>query len=103
MKHLVQIKFTEQAGHALEKRPGGPGPCIGRLIERFKPEAVYMSPSQRATYMVCDLEPADMAELMLAGSALAGRIPDFIPVVSGGEFSALAGKATAAANKLVEG
>ena len=103
MKHLVQLRITPQAGHDLEVRPGGPGPVVARLIERFKPEAVYMSPAKRELFLVCDLDPADMAELMLAGALVSGQHPEFTPVVDGDEFGALVGKALPAARKLVEG
>jgi hypothetical protein len=103
MKHLVQLRITPQAGHDLEVRPGGPGPVVARLIKRFQPEAVYMSPAKRELFLVCDLGPADMAELMLAGALVSGQHPEFTPVVDGNEFSALVGEALPAARKLVEG
>jgi hypothetical protein len=103
MKHLVQFRMTPQAGHDLEVRPGGPGPVVARLIERFRPEAVYMSPAKRELFLVCDLGPADMAELMLAGALVSGQHPEFTAVVDGSEFGALVGKALPAARTLVEG
>jgi hypothetical protein len=103
MKHLVRMAVTVQAGHDLEARPGGPGPVIGRVIERFKPEVVYMCPARRELYMVANLEPADMAELMMAGSTIGGQYPEFIPVIEGKEFGAIVGKAIPGAKKLVEG
>ena len=103
MKHLVQLRITPQAGHDLEVRPGGPGPVVARLIARFQPEAAYMSPAKRELFLVCDLAPADMAELMLAGALVSGQHPEFTPVVDGNEFGALVGKVLPAARKLVEG
>jgi hypothetical protein len=103
MKHMVRISITPQAGHDIESRPGGPGPIIGRLVERFKPEAVYMSPARREIFMVVNLDAADMGELMIAGTTLGGQHPEFIPVVEGKEFGALIGKALPAAKKLIEG
>lgn len=103
MKHLVRMPITPQAGHDLEARPGGPGPVVGRLVERFKPEAVYMCPARRELFLVCDLTSADMAELMIAGGQLAGQYPEFIPVLEGKEFGAVIGKAIPGAKKLVEG
>jgi hypothetical protein len=76
---------------------------VGRLIERFKPEAVYMSPARRELFMVCDLSAADMAEFMIAAGHLAGQYPEFIPVVEGKEFGAVVGKAIPGAKKLIEG
>jgi hypothetical protein len=52
MKHMVRMQLTPQAGRDIEARPGGPGPVMGRLIERFKPEIVYMSPARRELFAV---------------------------------------------------
>jgi len=103
MKHLVRIHITPQAGQIIEDRPGGPHPIVARLAERFQPEALYASPARREIFMVCELAPADMAELMLAGDRLAGQRAEFTPVVEGKEFGALLGKAIPAAKKLIEG
>jgi hypothetical protein len=103
IKHMVRMQLTPQAGHDIEARPGGPGPVMSRLIERFKPEMVYMSPARRELFVVCDLNPADMAELMIAGCQVAGQYPEFIPVIDGKEFGAIVGKAIPAAKKLIEG
>jgi hypothetical protein len=103
MKHMVQIRVTPQASQDIESRPGGPAPCISRLVERFKPETVYMSPAQRALFMVCELNAADMAELMIAGCRFAGQHPEFIPVIDGKDFGGLVAKALPAAKKLVDG
>ena len=103
MKHLVHIQFSPQAGEALGSRPGGPVPVVGRLIERFKPEAVYTSPARQAIFLVSELSPPDMAELMLAACQLAGQHPDFIPVVDGKEFGAIAAQALPRAKALIDG
>jgi hypothetical protein len=73
------------------------------MIERFKPEMVYMSPARREVFMVCELSTTDMAEFMIAGCSLAGQYPEFIPVVDGKEFGTVVGKAIPSAKKLVEG
>jgi hypothetical protein len=104
MKHMIRMQITAHAGHDLEfTRPGGPGPVIGRFVERFKPESLYMSPARRELFMVCELSATDMAELMIAGSEIAGQYPEFIPVIEGKEFGAVVGKALPAAKKLLEG
>jgi hypothetical protein len=103
MKHLVRIAVTPQAGMEIESRPGGPGPVMGRLTERFKPEAMYMCPARREVLMVCELSSADMAEMMIAGVQLAGQYPEFIPVIDAKEFGAIVGKAIPAAKKIIEG
>ncbi len=103
MKHLVHIQVTPQAGQAFGTRPGGPGAIVGRLVERFKPETVYLSPARQALFLVCDLSPADMAELMIAGCHFAGQHPDFIPVITGKDFGAMVGTVRPAAQKLIDG
>jgi hypothetical protein len=103
MKHMVQIQVTPEAGRELDSRPGGPGPIVRRVLERFQPEVVYMGPARRTLFMVCDLSLADIAELMNASCQFAGRYPDFIPVIEGKEFGTLLAGALPAAKKLVEG
>jgi hypothetical protein len=97
------MKVTEEAGHKLESKPGGPGPVMGRLLERFKPECVYMGPTRRQLFMVCDLSVADMAELMMAGTEIAGEYPTFHPVIDGKDFGQIVGKAMPAAKKIIDG
>jgi hypothetical protein len=103
MKYLVQLEGTPEAGLRMEARPGGPGPIVARIIERFAPEAVYMSPGRRTVILVCDLTHADMTELMIAGSHISGRQPEFIPVVDAKEFGAIAARAMPAAQQLIDG
>ncbi len=103
MKHMIRMQLTAQAGHDIEARTGGPGPVMGRLLERFKPEVVYMSPARREIFMVCELNTGDMAEFMIAGCAIAGQYPEFVPVMDGKEFGAVVGKAIPAAKKIVDG
>jgi hypothetical protein len=103
MKHMVRIPVTVAAGHEIEKRPGGPGPVMSRLAERFRPDAMYMCPARREVFMVCNLETADMAELMIAGSNIGGQYPEFLPVIEAKEFGGVVGKAMTGAKKLIEG
>jgi hypothetical protein len=103
MKHLVQVQLTSQDSEGLSVRHGGPVAFVGRLVERFAPEAVYMSPARRACFLVCDLEPRDMAELMLAGSQFSGQVPDFIPVIAGSQFADIVATAHSGAKKLLAG
>ena len=46
MKHMVQIKVTQHEGLEMEARQGGPGPVIGRIIERFRPNTVVLSQNE---------------------------------------------------------
>ncbi len=103
MKYLVQLSLTPDAGNKLERQPGGPGPLVERLLERFKPEAVYMTCSERTVYLVADLEAVDVAELMIVGSEIGGAYPTFKPVIAGSEFGEIAGTAIPSAQKIVDG
>ena len=103
MKYLVQISLTPEAGSKIESQPGGPGPIVGRLLDRFKPEAVYMTCTERTVYMVVDLNASDLTELMIAGTEIAGAYPTFTPVVPASEFGDLVGSAIPGAHKIIEG
>jgi len=103
MKCMVRWQVSVEAGKAIEARAGGPAPVMGRVMDRFKPECVYMSPIKRELFMVCELSPQDMTELMIIGSNLAGAYPEVIPVITGQEFGGVVGKAMPAAHKILEG
>jgi hypothetical protein len=102
MKFMVHMQVTEAAGKILEQG-AGPGPIIGRVLERFKAESVYMCPTKRQLWFVAAFEPADMAELMIAGSEICGQYPEFSPVVPAADFGAVVGKAIPGAKKLLNG
>lgn len=99
MKYLVEMPVSPDAGKAIEARPGGPGPIIGRMIERFKPEAVYLATTRRVIYMIVDLDDeASMLELTIAHADLAGAYPSFTPLVTADAFPAVIGAATRGAD-----
>jgi hypothetical protein len=64
---------------------------------------VDISPSHREIFPVAELDSADVAELMIAGSTYSGNYPEFVPVVTVQEFPAIVAKALPAALKLVRG
>ena len=99
MKYLVEIAIRPEIGNKLEKKD--PGALFGRLFERFKPETVYMAVSARDVFMVADLEPTDLAELMIIGANMSGDHPKFTPVVPGNEFGDMLGKAMPSAMKIL--
>jgi hypothetical protein len=102
MKYMVELSLTAQAGNEIEQRPGGPGPIVGRLLEEFKPEQVYMTLSERTIYMVCDLDtPAKTAALMITGANIGGQYPKLTPVIPGKDFGATVEKAIGTANKIL--
>ncbi len=49
MKYVVEIATTT------EVKPEGPGPVIGRVVDRLKPEAVY-TPRRRSSRWRLDLQ-----------------------------------------------
>jgi hypothetical protein len=60
----------------------GPGPVFAKIVERFKPEAIFGSPSRRSLVMVVNLDtPAQMAELMYILTWFVGTEPTFTPVM----------------------
>ena len=103
MKYMIRIQVSVEAGKVIDELPGGPGPFVKRLVDRFKPESVYISPSHRELFLVAELGPADVAELMIAGATYSGNYPEFVPVVTVDEFPAIVAKALPAALKLVRG
>ena len=104
MKYMVELCVDAQTGNELEAKPGGPGPVIGRVLGRFKPEVVYMTTTERKIYMVVNLEdPASVTELMIAGAKIAGSYPKFTPVIAGDDFGEVVSKALPAANAIVDG
>ena len=103
MKYFVRIPLTPEAGKNIESRPGGPKPIVERILSRFKPEAVYMTCSERTLLMFVDLaDPADIAELMIVGAGMADTYPVFTPVISGKEFEAVVGKAIPGAQAILK-
>ena len=104
MRYMVHFQVSEEAGREIEAKPGGPGPIVSRLFERFHPEQAYFAVSRREGWWVVDLEsPMDVAEMMIAVTDMIGSYPDFTPVVPGEDFGAIVETAMPAAKKLVEG
>ena len=104
MKYMVQFELTPEAGLKIESQPGGPGPIVKRILDRFKPEATYFAMSRRACWWIVNLDtPADVAELMIAVTDLVGRHPEFVPIVPGADFGGVIEKALPAAKKLISG
>ncbi|GLP95605.1 hypothetical protein [Paraferrimonas sedimenticola] len=103
MKYLVEVIVTPKKGKKIEKRPGGPGPVVGRMIEKFQPEATFMALSRRVVYMVVELDQAGVAELMMIGSELGGRYPRFTEVVADTQFPEVVGTAVTGARSVLDG
>lgn len=104
MRYMVHFVVTPEAGTKIESAPGGPGPLIGRVVERFKPEQMYLSPARREGWMVARInDETEMAELMITLSGFAGSYPEFTPITTLQEFPGVVSKAIPNAMKLIKG
>ena len=101
MKYMVEFEFSASEGKEIEKKPGGPGPLIGRISEAFKPSATFVAVDSRRIYFVCDLDPAAMGTLMVVGSNATGQTPKFTPIVAGQDFGGIAGTIMETAAKIL--
>jgi hypothetical protein len=81
MQYLVQTQAAMHRANTVDAGEG-PGPTFGRIVDRFRPEAIYGSPTQRSLIMVVNLEtPVQMAELMFVLTWFTGTEPTFTPVM----------------------
>jgi hypothetical protein len=101
MKYMVEVTLNTESGEKFEAQAGGPGPVVGRMLEEFKPEVIYMACSERTIFMVCDLDETQVATLMVVGSHIGGTYPKFMPVINGKDFGEVAGKAIKKAHTIV--
>jgi hypothetical protein len=80
MLYMVEVLATIERGDFIDKGEG-PAPFIGKIVERFHPQAIYGDPTRRHIFLVVDLEnEAKIAELMLAITWFAGTEPKFTPI-----------------------
>jgi hypothetical protein len=81
MRYLFEITASAERGNEIDSK-GGPGPILGYIAERFKPEAVYVSTLRRQVWLVADLTSfAQVHELMQICSRLTGTEPTITPVM----------------------
>jgi hypothetical protein len=99
MRYLVYFEIPTEEGNRLDFEEAGPGPILGYVMDRFKPEASYTQAGMRAVFMVADLNEAQMTELMLIVSKKFGTYPEFTPVVPGAATPGIAAKAIEEAKK----
>ena len=97
MLYLVQSDAAIQRANQIDAGEG-PGPTFAKIIDRFRPEAIYGNPTRRSVLMVVNLETsAAIAELMLALTWFAGNEPTFTPLMKIETF----GEAIESAKRLV--
>ena len=55
MLYMVEAHATFERGNEVDDK-GGPGPVLGYITERFKPEGFYFIPTRRAVVMMVSLD-----------------------------------------------
>jgi len=82
MLYLVESHPTIEAGDRTDSGEG-PGPYVAKIIERFRPQAIYGNATRRQIFMVVELEtPAKMAELMYVLAWWLKTEPVFTPIMA---------------------
>src|ERR1700730_4983424 len=80
MLYLVQIDAAMQRANQLDAGEG-PGPTFAKIVDRFRPEAIYGNPTRRSVLIVVNLDtPVAIAELMYALTWFTGNEPTFTPL-----------------------
>jgi hypothetical protein len=98
MLYLVEAHPSIEKGNAVDSGEG-PGPVVAKIVERFRPQAIYGNPSRRQVFMVVDLDtPAKMAELMYVLAWFVDTEPTFTPLMS----PEIYGEAIANAKKIIQ-
>lgn len=81
MKYLVQVTPDIQRANEIEEKNTF-GSMISYLNERYKPECIYVNPTQRQLFTIVDLaNDVDCCELSLWFSRGALTNPSFTPLV----------------------
>ena len=81
MLYLVEAHPSIERGNIVDSGEG-PGPVVAKIVERFRPEAVYGNPARRQVFMVVNLDtPAQFAELMYVLAWFVGTEPTFTPIM----------------------
>jgi len=82
MLYLVEGHPTIEVGDRTDSGEG-PGPYVAKIIERFRPQAIYGNATRRQVFMVVELEtPAKMAELMYVLAWWLKTEPVFTPIMA---------------------
>lgn len=81
MLYFVEARPSMERANTIDAGEG-PGPAFAKIVERFRPEAIYGSPSRRQILMVVNLDtPAQMAELMFVLTWFFCGEPTFTPIM----------------------
>jgi hypothetical protein len=98
MRYFVDCVPTNERALEIEAK-GGPGPVFGWIAERFKPEGMYISATNRRLFLIVDVNPTQMFELTLVMSRVLGQEPTVTPVHPAMEGGKIVSEAIAAADK----
>jgi hypothetical protein len=97
MLYLVEAHASIEQGDQIDSGDG-PGPTFTKIIERFRPEAIYGNPSRRQVFLIVNLDtPTEIAELMYVLTWFTKTEPTFTPIMKPEAF----GEAIAAAKRIV--
>ena len=81
MLYLVETNASIERGNTIDAGPG-PGPQFAKIVERFRPQAIYGNPFRRQIFLIVDLDtPATMTELMYVLTWFTGTEPTFTPIM----------------------
>jgi hypothetical protein len=93
MLYLIYFAIPTEVGNRIDFEEGGPGPVIGYMMSRFKPQAAYAEAGTSNVLMVADLDEAKMTELGLFVRKKFDITPQFTPLIPAEAILELAGKA----------
>jgi hypothetical protein len=81
MLYLVQVNAAMERANLIDSGEG-PGPTFGKIVDRFRPEAIYGTPNRRTVIMIVNLETElQMTELMYALTWFTHGEPTFTPLM----------------------
>jgi len=81
MLYLVQVNADIERANLIDAGDG-PGPTFRKIVDRFRPEAIYGTPNRRTVIMVVNLETElQMTELMYALTWFTHGEPTFTPIM----------------------
>ena len=82
MLYMVEVQASMERGNEIDSKDG-PGPVFAYIVERFKPQAIYGTPTRRQIFMVVELaDETETAELMYVLTWFSGAEPKFTPIMS---------------------
>ncbi len=92
MLYLVYSETPADVGTRLDFEEGGPGQLFEYMMNRFKPQAMYIEAGTRNGIMVADLDVTQMQELAVVLSKKFGTYPEFTPLIPAAEIPEMAAK-----------